>query len=123
MKKAGEVVCEHPTEGLDVHSFDGAGYTRAVSYGSWRVAFLNHSEMFAAPTYIERHHETDESFILLEGEAVLLIGERKVQVTMERNRIYNVRRDVWHQIITKPGTRCLVVENADTSLENSERRS
>lgn len=121
-KTTAPVVCEHPVDGLDVHSFDGDGYVRAVTYGAWRVAFLNHAEMFASPTYIERHRETDESFVLLEGEAVLLVGEEKLPVSMIRNRIYNVRKNVWHQILTKPGTRCLVVENADTSVENSEKR-
>ena len=94
---------------------------RAVTYGNWRVAFLNHGDVFAKPTYLERHLETDEAFVLLEGAATLLIGADRREAVMERNRVYNVRKGVWHQIVTVPGTRCLVIENADTSLENSER--
>ena len=113
--------CETILDGLDVHSYDGTAYVRAVTYGGWRVAFLNHGDVFAKPTYLERHLETDEAFVLLEGAATLLIGEDRREAAMERNRIYNVRKGVWHQIVTVPGTRCLVIENADTSLENSER--
>jgi len=113
--------CETVTEGLDVHSYDGEAYVRAVTFGGWRVAFLNHGDNFAKPTYVERHLETDEVFVLLEGVATLLIGRDRREVAMERNKLYNVRKGVWHQIVTVPGTRCLVIENADTALENSER--
>lgn len=114
--------CEAACEGLDVCSYDGAAYVRAVSFGAWRVAFLNHDDAFAAPTYLERHFETDESFVLLAGEAMLIVGLERKKVPLAPFKIYNVRKGVWHQIVTAPGTRCLVVENENTSLENSERK-
>jgi hypothetical protein len=113
---------EKPVEGLDVVSYSADNYIRGIEFGGWCVAFLNHGERFAAPTYIERHNETDEVFVLLCGEAMLLIGESRAEVKMECGKIYNVRKGVWHQIVTKPGVRCLVVENADTCVANSERR-
>ena len=112
---------ENLADGLAVVSYDGGNYMRAVEYGGWCVAFLNHGDRFAAPAYVERHVNTDEAFVLLAGEATLLIGESRREVRMECGKIYNVRKGTWHQIVTAPGARCLVVENADTGSVNSER--
>ena len=117
-----ELYTENPVDGLDVVSYNGGNYVRAVESGGWRVAFLNHGDRFVAPTYIERHNESDEVFVLLMGEASLFIGESLREVRMECGKVYNVRKGTWHQIVTKPGARCLVVENADTCAANSERR-
>ena len=121
--RAMEEICkDNPASGLDVVSYDGGNYIRAVEHGEWCVAFLNHGDRFAAPVYMERHNGTDEVFVLLAGEATLLIGEDRKEVKMSAGKIYNVRKGTWHQIVTKPGARCLVVENADTCAANSERR-
>lgn len=117
-----EIRRKSPVCGLDVVSYDGGNYIRAVEDGGWCVAFLNHGDRFTAPTYMERHNETDEVFVLLAGEATLLIGESGQKVKMSVGKIYNVHKGTWHQIVTKPGARCLIVENADTCAANSERR-
>jgi len=115
------VSCESAADGLSVVSYVGHNYARAICSGGWCVAFLNHGDCFAAPSCMERHLESDEVFVLLAGSATLLIGENQRAVQMAPGRGYNVSRGTWHQIVTQPGARCLVVENADTSLENSER--
>ena len=117
-----EVDRANPVDGLDVVSYDGCNYIRGVEFGGWCVAFINHGGRFVAPAYIERHNKTDEVFALLSGEATLLIGEDRREVRMECGKIYNVRKGTWHQIVTTPATRCLIVENADTGAVNSDRR-
>lgn len=109
-------------DGLETFDYEGPNYKALVRSDGWRVAVLNHGDTFAPENlrYLERHLETDEVFVLLEGSAVLLIGEGCEQVPLARGKVYNVKRGVWHQIQTTPGTRCLVVENADTSRANSE---
>lgn len=111
-------------EGLDAYEYEGPQYRRLFASDGWRVAILNHGELFAegGPKYIERHLGTDEVFVLLEGSAVLMIGENVERVRLERGRIYNVHRGVWHQVETMPGTKLLIVENDDTGPENSEKR-
>ena len=109
-----EISRNSDVRGLEVVEFSGKHYKRAIEFGGWCVAFLNHGEKFAAPTYIERHDKTDEVFALIAGEATLLIGEKRQRVKMERGKLYNVRKGTWHQIQTTPGTSCLVVENAET---------
>lgn len=102
-------------DGLSVRSWDGPGYKPVVRFGAWCVAELNHADKFAAEnlSYRERHLGTDEVFVLVEGEATLLIGEALTPVRMERGKLYNVKAGTWHQINTMPGTRVLIVENDD----------
>ena len=109
-------------DGIEMAGYDGPNYKTLLASGSWRVAFLNHGDKFSPerPERLERHLETDEVFVLLDGSATLFVGKEMNSVKMERFFIYNVKRGVWHQIHTEPGARCLIVENVDTSPSNSE---
>ena len=101
--------------GLTVGDWRGDGYKPVVTYGNWCCAILNHAEKFDEKnlSYVERHPNTDEVFVLLEGEAELLIGMEMKRVKMERGKMYNVSAGTYHQIITRPGTRVMFVESAD----------
>jgi mannose-6-phosphate isomerase-like protein (cupin superfamily) len=109
-------------EGVEVLYTMEEGYRPQVHFETWRVAILRYADRFnrANLNRLERHHLTDEVFVLLEGEATLIIGERCEECPMEMNRIYNVRKDVWHHIIVSRDTRVLIVENDNTGLENTE---
>lgn len=105
------------------------GYKPLVYFERWRVAILNDDpEQFRKEKvhFLERHNETDEVFVLLSGECTLLVGGLGEcpgaieEVVMEPNKIYNVRKSVWHNLIGSEGFAVLIVENADTSKENSE---
>lgn len=117
-----EITTDDSIAGLSVRGWDGAGYKPVVKFGAWCFAELNHAEKFKAEnlSYRERHLKTDETFVLVEGEATLLIGEALTPVRMEKFRFYNVKAGTWHQINTVPGTRVLIVENADVD-EASEK--
>ena len=108
--------------GLDIIEYGGEGYKRLVNGAKWTLATLNHAERFneANFAHLERHNLTDETFVLLSGEATLLIGAEAARVRMEPLKYYNVRAGIWHHIFVAPGTRVLVAENADTSLANSD---
>lgn len=112
-------------EGLDIIQYHGEGYKAMLYYDSWRVAFLRYAERFDKEHIqkLERHLLTDEVFVLLNGEAVLIIGEEQQVCRMEKNTIYNVKKAVWHAICVSQDAEVLIVENADTSAENSEYRS
>ena len=107
---------------LDVLEYAGDGYARVVNGAKWTVAALNYAARFDARniTELERHNLTDETFVLLSGEATLLVGEDVRRVKMEPLTFYNVRAGAWHTIVVTPGTRVLVAENADTSRDNTE---
>ena len=106
--------------GLEIKEYDGEGYNRTHAFGTWCVAFLNHADRFENTTYLERHLLTDEVFVLLNGWAELLIGEKGERVQMEPGKIYNVKAGVWHNIRVSRDAKVLVVENSDTAKENSE---
>ncbi len=109
-------------EGLEILHYTGEDYKPVVYFEGWRVAYLNYSDRFDPEKIdkLERHMETDEVFVLLEGKASLLIGETGTLCPMEKNKTYNVKKGVWHSIITSRDAHVLIVENADTADENSE---
>jgi len=109
-------------EGLDIYDYNGPDFQVVHSFGSWRVAYLRRSPRFTPEgmTQMERHMETDEIFVLLQGQATLLLGEDIVPQEMEQGKVYNIRKAVWHNILVSEDAKVLVVENTDTTAENSE---
>ena len=105
---------------IQAHKFDGVGFSRLVEFEGWTVAFLRYNERFSAFTTLERHTETDEVFVLLEGEAELFVGTSE-RVKMEKNTVYNIPKNIWHHIVVSEDATILVVENKNTTAENTER--
>jgi ureidoglycolate hydrolase len=114
---------------LEVSQKDDAGYHPLACCESWLVAVLNQgkgNDSLADVTYLEYHAQTDEVFMLLKGEATLLISggdekpERISMVKMQPSECYNVKAGVWHGIFLQSGGSVAIVENSDTSRENSE---
>ena len=107
---------------LDVLEHAGEGYSRVVNGAKWTVAALNYADRFDEKNNVdlERHNLTDETFVLLSGEATLLVGEDAERVKMEPLKFYNVRVGTWHNIMVTPGSRVLVAENSDTSKDNTD---
>lgn len=118
-----------PEKLLEIHSISGQGYTSLVSYHSWRVAmagFAPHLTPEQLP-YFEKHLETDEVFISLGSGGLLYIAgcdekPGKIQVhKLGEEEICNVRCGVWHALSLKPESRVVIVENDNTSTENTLR--
>ena len=118
-----------PASLLTEHVYDEPGYRPLVDFGAWRVAVLNAIDELAPArlTDMQRHDETDEVFVLLSGRCILFLGEGDASVTaihavdMVPGRVYNVRRGAWHTHTLDAAGSVLVVENRDTTYENSPR--
>lgn len=116
-------------EGLEIASHNGEGYQALVYFGAWRVAIVNYAPRIAKGNIskIEKHVETDEVFVLLKGNCDLFIaGSNETygkieKVKMELERIYNVKKNVWHACALDPDSLVLIVENGDTSGDNTIR--
>ena len=71
--------------------------------------------------------ETEEMFVLLAGDATLYgqaFDSASMEVVMMKPlTIYCVPRGVWHHITVSQDASVLVVENRNTSKENTEKRS
>ena len=107
---------------VEIYDYTGESYRTVMRYDAWRVAYLNHGAYFEEENFerVERHMQSDEVFVLLEGEATLIIGEELNKIEMKLHKVYNVPKGVWHHIFTKEGARVLIVENEDTGEKNTE---
>lgn len=113
---------------LEIKEYRGEGYKSLIYSGAWRVAVLRWIETTQPEKIIslERHTQTDEVFILLEGQATLILGGNDKMVTglqrqvMESYKLYNVRQNAWHTVVLSRDASVLIVENKDTGEANSE---
>ena len=114
-------------EQIETLRYDENGYKSLVFFENWRVAFMNDSPKTTLEglSYFQKHDETDEVFVLLEGRCVLLMagfGENPGEISavdMEPGSMYNVKKGAWHTHYFAPNTKVVIVENADTVPENS----
>ncbi len=109
---------------IDIVDYKDEGFKVVVEFDKWRIAFLRYAERFSALKTLERHYLTDEAFILLEGSGTLYLkddDENILEYIMEKNKVYNVHKNVWHHIVVSEDATVLLVENSDTSSDNTER--
>lgn len=114
-------------EYISVTKYMGEGYQPMIDYESWRVAILRYCEELEIQNLksMQKHDESDEVFVLLKGNCILFAGGdgEDIQdvsgIIMEPLKLYNVKKGVWHtHTLDKDGT-VLIVENQNTSDENS----
>lgn len=114
-------------EYIDITSYEGEGYQPMIDYDCWRVAILRYCEELEIQRLktMQKHNETDEVFVLLDGNCTLFVGgkgdaiDEIDSIAMKPLQLYNVKRGVWHtHTLDKDGT-VLIVENKDTSDTNS----
>ncbi len=113
---------------IEMREYHGDGYKPLVDSGDWRVAILR-PVTGAQPgdiSSVERHTQSDEVFILIKGHGILFIGEGKESIEkltpliMEHGVLYNIKRNAWHTIFLSPDADVVIVENRNTSAENSQ---
>jgi hypothetical protein len=107
--------------------FQEEGYLPLVDFETWRVAVLKYCEDVRLEniTTMQRHMETDEVFVLISGNCTLIsagCGEQVQEIEiikMEQHKIYNVKKGVWHNHVLDEQGAVLIVENQNTSDNNS----
>ena len=112
---------------IEIREHNGADYKPLIDYQTWRVALMNYTADLTPDKInrMQKHTETDEVFVLMNGKCILFIGEGdetiiKVHaVDMELYKLYNVKRNVWHSHTFSEDARVLIVENCDTVDSNS----
>lgn len=115
---------------LEIHNCEGMGYQPLIDYDKWRVAILRYSDELLPERIftMQRHDETDEVFVLLEGRCILFIAEVNdtiasiTGIDLEPRKIYNVKRGVWHNHTLSNDASVLIVENRDTTKQNSPKK-
>lgn len=89
-------------EQIETLRYDENGYKSLVFFENWRVALMNDGPKTTVEgiAYFQKHDETDEVFVLLEGRCVLLMagfGENPGEISavdMEPGSMYNVKKKV-----------------------------
>ena len=113
---------------VEIREYLGTGYKPLIDFGAWRVAILRWEASMQPERqqYMERHNQTDEVFVLLGGQATLIIGGNGQVVdgfqvqAMECGKLYNVKLNTWHTVLLSRDASILIVENCDTGEANTE---
>lgn len=112
---------------IEITEFQEAGYKPLVDYEAWRVAVLKFCDDLRLENVktMQKHLETDEVFILVKGKCRLFLGGSgekpgKIEkVDMIPGRVYNIKKGVWHNHIMDEEGEVVIVENSNTSDDNS----
>ena len=104
------------------------GYNPYLIGPKWQVAQLNYIPDLApnAITKIDVHHNTDETFLLMAGQAVLIaatIQPGRIQfevINMKPKVLYNIPKDCWHNIALSTDAEVSITEDANTHLGDYE---
>ncbi len=115
-------------EGIQVADIREEGFHPAVCFEKWKVAVFNSASVWEEEnlSYLQKHNLSDEVFVLLEGECTLILSGEEVPrklyaVRLEKGKVYNVPKGMWHSHVLGKKTKVIVVENSDTVPENSPK--
>ena len=104
------------------------GYNPYLIGPKWQVAQLNFLPDLA-PDAIEKvdvHNQTDETFLLMAGQAVLIAAEIRPDsiefelINMKTRVLYNIPKGCWHNIALSEDAEVLITEDANTHLGDYE---
>jgi ureidoglycolate hydrolase len=114
---------------VSVKASEVEGMQRVVESGAWVIGIKNYKLANDRNhfDYVEKHLLTDEAFVLLKGECTLLVDvsldNDRMDIRplrMEPGKVYCVHKGIWHNMIMSGDAKLILVENADTSSDNSE---
>ena len=104
---------------------NGNGFDTLHAFEGWKVAFITHAEQYGELKLVKRHTKTDEAFVLVMGTATLYTAdgdEPLVETKMEKEKLYVVQKNTWHHLQVSKDALLIVVENSDTTKENTQSR-
>jgi hypothetical protein len=114
----------------EIYEFGDSGYAKLFHHQSWRVAMLNYIEELEIDhiNYVEAHLLTDEAFVLLSGECVMVfahLANQKItsfeSIKLEPHKVYKVPNHTYHTHILSKNSKLLVIEEENTCALNSPR--
>ena len=110
------------------YEFNGEGMQRVLENEKWTVGIKNWKPAndVTGIDCLERHNKTDELFVLVEGSCTLVYANETEgglefgAVKMEKDKVYNIPATLWHNTITCKDTKMILIEDSNTSMENSD---
>lgn len=102
-------------------------YCPVLNFEEWVVAMLRQIEKTNPVNFCqaERHNETNEVFILTEGEADLIVFDNGNEpgkdyiIQMKKSVAYNIPKNTWHHVVMGANAHIILIEKKNTSRENS----
>ena len=107
---------------------NGSGFDTIHTFDTWKVAFITSATQYGDLNdlkIVKRHTQTDEVFVLVKGEATIFTGdgdESLKRTPMEKEKLYNVKKNTWHHVQVSEDALLVVVENNGTTKENTETK-
>ena len=106
------------------NAFGGSGFDTVHTFEGWKTAFITAAPQYGQLQVWKRHLCTDETFVLLRGNATVYTLDEKqemVQTPMQAEKLYVVEKATWHHLQVSKDAVLFVVENSDTTKENTEQ--
>jgi len=111
---------------IEEYSYQGEGYNPYLIRQGWQVAQLNYCVKGGMNDIekIDIHFETDEAFILLQGDVVLITADKEGDYVtfharkMKPGIVYNIPKLTWHNIAMSQDAQVFIVETANTHLSD-----
>ena len=113
------------------YQYDKEALKRVYENAQWTVGIKNWkpSNDIGQINNLERHNCTDELFVLLNGSCTLVYAAEKAgslnlkTIEMRPYSVYQIPPALWHNTIMSKEAKLLLIENSDTSMENSDIRN
>ena len=113
---------------IETYQIKEKGYHPFLIRDGWQVAQLNYIEdqHISNITKLDVHLQTDETFILLQGKAILIVAaiENDEPIfeleLMKPKIIYNIPQGVWHNIAMEEDSEVLIAEKSNTHIADFE---
>ena len=101
------------------------GFSTQFLSDGWKVAFVTYAEQYDQLKVVKRHNFTDEVFVLINGSATLYTSDQQVpnhliKTTLQHKKAYKVEKGTWHHLQVSKDAFLVVVENSNTSKENTD---
>lgn len=114
---------------ISISEYDGEGTGAFIASNQFLVSLLNPLPRLCPEQTIsmQKHDETEECFVLLQGRAMLYLadgGDTPSAIeacVLEPGKIFTVPRGIWHSPVMSPDAKILLVEDRNTTDENSPR--
>ncbi|MGD1832551.1 MAG: hypothetical protein ACPKOP_04310 [Sphaerochaetaceae bacterium] len=113
-------------ERIEHKSWEGDGLKLVYDEGDWVIGIKNYKVANDIENLkeLERHLLTDESFVLLKGNCLLVAKDESDESMtfnrMEEGKVYTISKGIWHTTIMEKGCKMILIERSSTSMENSE---
>lgn len=107
---------------IETYHIKKEGYNPFLIREGWQVAQLNYTDEQHIENIdkIEIHNKTDEVFVLLKGQVVLIGAKFENEtpvfeaILLKFGITYNIPKNIWHNIAMEKGAEVLIVEKSNT---------